>query len=264
MPPHEYTQGLIHIHSNHSFDGQCTYAQLRELFIAQGLRFACITEHIEGLNQPAIDRIIQQCQAASDASFLFIPGLEMDRFRVIFLGLDPVRVDFSSDRATFNTLRSAARLCILAHPVKARFTYPDWLIDACDGIEIWNARHDGFHCIRPQNERLFRTLCQRKPNPIKLAGLDLHAPSDFRPLTVRLQYAGPLTAPYVLDQLQHSLIDICKSGQPIDTLGPLSRLAHRNRIRMMDLLHALHKTVAHWGLPLPGPLKRVARRMAEG
>lgn len=264
MPPLEGTHGLIHIHSNHSFDGQCTYAQLRELFIAQGLRFACITEHIEGLDQPAIDRIIEQCHAASDAAFLFIPGLEMDCFRVIFLGLDPVRVDFTTDRTTFDTLRSASRLCILAHPVKTRFTYPDWLIDACDGIEIWNARHDGFHGLRPQNERLFRTLSQRKPNPVKLAGLDLHTPSDFRPLTVRLQQPGPLTAAYVLDQLQHNRIDICKSGQPIDTLNTLTRIAHRNRIRMMDLLHALHKTVAHWGLPLPRPLKRAARRMAEG
>lgn len=264
MPPLEGCHGLIHVHSGHSFDGRCTHAQLRELFLDQGLRFACITEHIEGLDQPAIDRIIEQCRTASDASFLFIPGLEMDCFRVIFLGLDPVRVDFSSDRTIFHSLRSHARLCILAHPVKARFAYPDWIIDACDGIEVWNARHDGFHGIRPQNARLFRALCQRKPNPIKLAGLDLHAPADFRPLTVRLQNAGPLTASCVLDQLQHGLTDICKSGQPIDTLGTLARLRHRNRIRMMDLLHAAHKTVANWGLPLPAPLKRVARRIVEG
>ncbi len=256
--------GVTHVHSTRSFDGQCSYAELRRLFQSQNLDFACITEHIETLDQAAINRIIDECRSHSDGDFLFVPGIEMDCYRVNFMGLAAGTIDFTSDRTVFDSLRSLSRLCILAHPVKSRFTYADWILQAADGLEIWNTRHDGFHDLRPQNAQLYRRLLIDKPDAIKLAGIDLHAPGDYRALTMHLVITGDLTEATVLGQIQQNRTQILKAGRPIDAVSLIARLAHRTRIRIMDRLQAVHRQMTDRGLAIPRPIKRIARRLAQG
>ena len=90
--PHKPLRGIVHAHSTRSFDGSCDYAALRELFVAGGLDFVCMTEHIEYLDQGDVDAILADCEAHSDARFVFVPGIEMDCFVVYFLGVSPKRL----------------------------------------------------------------------------------------------------------------------------------------------------------------------------
>ncbi len=42
-------KGIAHVHSDISYDGEPSYAKLRQYFLGKGLNFALITKHIEHL-----------------------------------------------------------------------------------------------------------------------------------------------------------------------------------------------------------------------
>jgi len=230
----------------------------------RGLQFIGITEHIEHFTQADIDHVLEECYAHSDASFVFVPGIEMDCFVVYFLGLAPVRVDFTSNRSVFDSLRSASRLCVLSHPVKARFSYPQWVLDACDGVEVLNTKHDGHHYFRSGSERLLRRVRRQKPATIAVAGMDFHGPKNFSDVQLELRQPGPLSERAVLDALAAGQFDIVKGGTTLATVGPAGRLMRRGRIATMDVAHGLHRVVGQSGLRVPRGLKGVLRRLLEG
>lgn len=257
-------RGTVHAHSTRSFDGRLSYAELRIFLESRRLRFACITEHIEKLTQDDIDRIVSECRAHSDSSFVFVPGIEMDCFFIYFLGLRPVTVDFTSNRTIWESLRRASRLCILSHPVKARFEYPEWLVDACDGVEILNTKHDGHHYFRRNSERLLGAIRQRRPSAIGLAGMDFHGPKDFSAIHLRLTRGGPLSEDLVLDCLVSGAFEIFKGDRPLAAIGRARRAIGRGRIAGMDMAHATHRLLSRAGFQVPSGIKRAIRAIMEG
>ena len=258
------SRGTVHVHSKRSHDGRLSYPELRAFLAGRGLRFACMTEHIEGLTQGDLERIIAECRTHSDGEFAFVPGIEMDCFVIYFLGVRPVSVDFSSTRAIFDSLRPASRLCILSHPVKARFEYPRWVLDACDGVEILNTKHDGHHYFRRGNERLLQTVRRRQPAAVGLAGMDFHEAKNFSDVHLRLNLSGTLREDAILDSLVAGDFEIFKGSEPLASLSPLRRALGRGRIVAMDAAHAMHRALARRGLHLPPALTRTLRRVVEG
>ena len=172
-------RGIVHAHSTHSFDGFCSYEELRELFRGAGLHFACMTEHIEHLDQGKIDEIIRDCRRHSDDEFLFVPGIEMDCFTIYFLGISPTKVDFGDDRSIHASLRRNSRLHVLSHPIQARFSYPEWILRDCDAVEIMNVKHDGGFYLRPQSVRLLESIRESRPEVQGLIGMDFHHPREY-------------------------------------------------------------------------------------
>lgn len=172
-------KGIVHAHSTYSFDGQCDYSELRNLFRGAGLDFACMTEHIEHLDQHDIDEIIRECRAYSDEKFLFIPGIEMDCFVIFFLGIQETKVDFTNNRTIYRSVRPNTALCVLSHPIKADFSYPDWVLRDCDAVEVLNAKHDGKFYFRPQSGQLLATIRGKRPEVQPLVGMDFHYPAQL-------------------------------------------------------------------------------------
>jgi hypothetical protein len=257
-------EGTVHAHSTHSYDGRLTYPELREFFGSRGLQFVCMTEHIEYLGQGDVDRIIDDCRANSDGDFLFVPGIEMDCFVIHFLGVDHTTIDFATNRAIFDSLHAVARLCVFAHPVKARFSYPQWLIDRCDGVEVLNTKHDGQHYFRPQSEALHRRVLKDRPRAVRLAAMDFHGPKDFSAVRMRLSRQGELTESFVLDALADGAFEVFKNSERMDDYGYLRRGLARTRIRLMDAAHGIHRRVADRGIAVPSGLKRTLRKLFEG
>ena len=70
-------QGVLHIHSTYS-DGEFTLAELREIYLAAGCRFACVTDHADAfaLDPERLDAYRRECDARSDERFCFIAGLD--------------------------------------------------------------------------------------------------------------------------------------------------------------------------------------------
>lgn len=257
-------RGFAHCHSNYSYDGKYSYAKLRELFLQKGLDFVCITEHIEYLDQVKIDAIIDDCRANSDHQFLFIPGIEMDEFVIYFVGIDHVNVDFSSSKSVFDSLLSVANLCVFSHPIKAKYRYPSWLMELCDGVEIWNTKHDGIHYPRKQSLSLLQLVRKKRPQALSLVGMDFHNKRDLSPANIQLQNYGQLTEDFVLNEIKQGRFMVCKDQQNIDSISSIKKELIWFRIALMDMAHSLHLTLANRGIVIPQSLKRRLRKIMEG
>jgi hypothetical protein len=257
-------RGLAHAHSTRSFDGALTYAELRRTFRGAGLDFACMTEHIEELTQPDVDAIIADCRAHSDGEFLFIPGIEMDCFTIYFLGLSAATVDFRDNRTIFDSLRPHARLCVLSHPIKAGYRYPDWVVRQCDAVEILNTKHDGRFYFRPQSERLLARVRRSRPEVVPVVGMDFHQPDQLAPIHMRLTEAGPLTGDFVLGALARGHVDFYDGERRMRDVGAVARGVARARIHAMDAAHAANRWLRRRGIKLPKVIRQALSRTLEG
>ena len=256
--------GLVHAHSTYSFDGHLSYPELKEFFLTKGLSFASMTEHIEYLDQGQIDGIIADCRKYSDKDFVFIPGIEMDCFFIYLLGVDSVTVDFTDNHSIFRSLHEKAKLCIFSHPIKAKYHYPPWLIDICDGVEVLNTKHDGQHYLRPQSERLYRKIKQARPDAIAVAGMDFHSKKNYSNVRIRLTEKGPLTEDFILRCLSNKHFTLVKNDTPFTDFSFIQRNAARARIYAMDFAHNVHKKMAESGVTVPKGLKKFMRQIMEG
>ena len=257
-------RGIVHAHSTRSYDGKHDYSQLRDIFTGLGLQFACMTEHIEYFRQRQIDLVLEDCARHSDSRFLFVPGIEMDCFVVYFLGLAPTDVDFQSNHSIFASLRRSSALCVLSHPIKAEFTYPDWVLNDCDAVEVLNSKHDGRFYFRPESESLLRRVRRMRPGVVPLIGLDFHESQQLCGLHIRLRNEGPLTQAFVLDQLKSGQVSFFNGEQPLDDIGAAARMYLRSRIRIMDVSHRLHRGLRQSGIRVPRGLRRVLSGILEG
>jgi hypothetical protein len=257
-------RGVAHVHSTRSFDGKCSYAELREILSGAGLHFACMTEHIEGLTQGDIDAILEDCAQHSDDRFLFIPGIEMDCFTIYFLGIGPTRVDFASNQSIYASLLPRARLCVLSHPIKAAYEYPDSILDQCHGVEILNAKHDGKFYFRPGSERLLRRVRRDRPGVVPLVGLDLHFPGQLCPIHMRLRQAGRLRPDFVLEELTAGRVDFYDGDTRLDSLPSWNRAYRVSRMQLMDFSHFVHRSLTRIGVRVPRSLRRPLSRFLEG
>ena len=256
--------GISHAHSENSFDAHCTYPELRLLFMSKGLNFACMTEHIEYLEQSDIDRIVRQCREASDDQFLFIPGIEMDCWVVYFLGIKDPKVDFADNRTIYESLKTQSRLCVLSHPIKAKFSYPDWILTDCDAVEIMNNKHDGKFYFRPQSEALLRRIRQTKPDVVPIVGMDFHAPEQLCDVHMRLTREGPLDADFILGEIRAARIEVFAGHKRLTDLGVAGRMLGRARIYLMDLAHFVHRTIRKGGFRIPRAIRKPLSRLLEG
>ena len=257
-------RGFAHCHSKKSYDGQYTYPQLRDIFIKNNLNFVCITEHIEYLDQDKIDAIIIECRQNSDGKFLFIPGIEMDEFVVYFIGIEHASIDFTSSKTIFESLSLVAKLCVFSHPIKAKYKYPQWLIELCDGVEIWNTKHDGVHYPRRQSLNLLNKVKQIKPNAVPIAGMDFHSISDLSPANIQLLKTGELTEDFIINEIKEGRYNICKDKEDIREITFIKRVFLWTRITLMDQAHLFHVFVSKKGFKVPKVIKRIARKLMEG
>ena len=264
MSPTRLHEGTVHAHSTNSYDGTMSYPQLREFFHARGFAFVCMTEHIEELGQADIDRIVVDCRRHSDERFLFVPGIEMDCFVIYFLGIDHVQVDFASNQTIFDSLARVASMCVLSHPVKAGFEYPEWVRHRCDAVEVLNTKHDGHHYFRPESEELHRSIARDRSDVVRLAGMDFHSPKEWCDVRLRLSREGPLTEAFVLGELRAGAFKVLKGARAMDDYGVVERTLARGRTRIMDVAHGVHRTMTRNGIRVPSPLKRRLRRFLEG
>lgn len=264
MQKEKLFRGFAHCHSNISYDAKLSYPQLRDTFMQQGLDFVCMTEHIEKLKQADIDKIIHECRSNSDNEFLFIPGIEMDVFVIYFLGIKPLAVDFTSSRTVFDSLHQNARLCIFSHPIKASYTYPSWLIELCDGVEIWNTRHDGNFYPRKQSLKLLSEVKKTRKHALALAGMDFHKKTDLSAANFQLNTAGELTEQFVLEQIANGNYTIYKNDIPTDSITAIKKQFYWFVIFMMDNAHLLHKFITNKGMTIPKPIKKIFRILLEG
>jgi hypothetical protein len=209
--------GVGHLHSQYSYDGKLSLTELREIFIAKGVRFALMTEHTDELTADAARSFIDDCRTASDDSFIFIPG-----FEVPYLGTHILVIGARQYYENAQTAELLAKwkadgaLLIMAHPHRNGYKTDAFLKENLDGVEIWNSQYDGIHAPRAQAWHLREQL-----GIMAYGSIDLHRRAHANGPQLIMNVAA-LNQDEIMAKLRAGEFFIIRNGVSIDSNGRLT------------------------------------------
>ena len=262
------SKGALHIHSLYS-DGEWSLAELRELYLRDGCCFACVSDHADAFDAERARAYVAECARLSDASFLFVPGLEFsctERLHIVGYGVtaltsevDPVKV--------MEHISAWGGVSVIAHPKDTHFPWIEQFERLPDGLEVWNSKYDGRYAPRPATFRLLERLRARRPDVRAFYGQDLHWRTQHRRLFVQLD-TGLVSAASVLDALRRGAFRGYKDGLWLpsdgvipDTLMHEMERVHRRSDHIRRMLKTVKRAADRLGLRLPSTVKAQARRV---
>jgi len=258
--------GVLHMHSTHSYDGKVSLATLKELLMAEGISFACMSEHTDELTPEGADAFVAECAALSDTQFCFIPGFEVPYkdAHILMLGCTEFYGQVA-DAAQLRAWREAAQLTLLAHPVRNRFLLDEPMRDVIDGVEIWNQQYDGKRAPRQRAYDLLAKLRTERTGLIATGGLDLHRPEHLTFPRVTLE-ASSCTQSALMKELQRGRFTFGNTHYTVPAKGEWAR-AGTLSVRMQSacsicvigLGKRMNRALAALGLSFPKWLTRAIR-----
>ncbi len=186
--------GIVHVHSDYSHDGRDSLEVLQVFAAERGIAFVGLTEHAEDFDAARFDRYREHCRRASVGGVRLIPGLEfrfegLPGLHVLALGLE-AWIEPHTPEEFVAIVPRVSGFSIVAHPRLARYSVPDAVAAAIDGIEVWNAAYDTRYLPDPQAIRLLQRLQREHPRLVGVAGLDQHDAGNDRETRVLLRTQG--------------------------------------------------------------------------
>lgn len=173
-------RGIYHTHSTYSHDGTFTLPELKKLLMDRGYQFAIMTEHAEDLNPGSYQLFYEECIRLSDASFLFIPGLEVPYEGKVHVGCFPSAAQYDVVplyREGISAMRDRGATTIYHHPSKQQYYMNDDFRSLLDGVEVWNSRYEGNVIPSKKTVAFVNTFFKREG--LLMGGLDLHTKSQW-------------------------------------------------------------------------------------
>jgi len=169
-------EGILHAHSEYSYDAKVPLEVLKAAFLKEGFRFACMTEHTDDLSPEAAQAFIHACERLSDENFTFLPGFEMPYLNthILLLGVHHYTFDQHDLRGSLERATAQGARAVIAHPYRNGFRVDDVMHTYCIGAEVWNSQYDGKQFPRPWAISWFRKLRKHHSNFYAFGGMDLH------------------------------------------------------------------------------------------
>jgi PHP domain len=168
--------GLLHAHSRFSYDGEHTLKDLAAIARGRSFDFIGMTEHAETLDRDQMHEFVRECRTLSDQGFLVIPGVEFvcaGDLHILGFGIE--QLTDSKDAVTVaRFIQQQDGLAVVAHPSRNGYKIPEEVWAAVDGIEIWNARYDGWFVPNDYAIALWKQRKRGGGAPIAIGGQDLH------------------------------------------------------------------------------------------
>jgi hypothetical protein len=261
-------QGALHIHSTYS-DGEFTLAELRELFIAAGCRFACVTDHADWFDDARLADYRRECSERSDDRFRFIAGLEYEcvgRMHVLGYGVT-TQIDSTDPEQVIARIQTLGGIAVIAHPKETAFADIEGFDRLPHGIEVWNSKYDGRYAPRPGTFALLERLKKRRSDMCAFYGQDLHWRRQYRQLFTVVE-SDVLARDAVLAALAEGRYIGVKENQtlPSDGVLPpllLARFARANSRsqRMRTWVRRIKGWADGAGIAVPAAIKTQLRRM---
>jgi hypothetical protein len=242
---------------------------LRDLFLAEGCAFVCMTDHAEYFDAEKLKAYFDDCEAHSDSRLHFVPGLEYEcEKRMHILGYGASRLANSLDpQEVIRHIEGHGAISVIAHPKDEFFDWIESFQTLPRGIEAWNSKYDGRYAPRPGTFALVQKLRQRKSEMHAFYGQDLHWKKQFHNLFVDVN--SPSAQP---DDILQALSSGSFHGQkdelslPSSGIVPQELLAefeqtHARSYRMWQLLKRGKSALDRLGLSVPEPIKAQLRRI---
>jgi len=260
-------KGALHVHSVYS-DGEFTLAELREIFLAAGCRFAFVTDHAEAFDEKKVTEYVGECARLSDDRFVFVAGLEYEceqRLHVIGYGTTTVTTE-KSPPAVFRHIARAGGVSVIAHPKTVAFRWIETFDELPAGIEVWNSKYDGKYAPRAETFLLLHRLQSRQPAVRAFFGQDLHWRTQPRVLFVETE-AAVATSDLLLQALAagqfvgvKGALRLPASGEIAPELLDRFRRVNARSARIKSVLSTVTRTAKRLGATVPAPIKAQLRR----
>jgi hypothetical protein len=213
---------------------------------------------------------VAECDALSDAEFLFIPGFEVPyrRAHILMLGARTFHGQYAPTVDALDPWCAAAACVVLAHPVRNQFVVEPALATRLQALEVWNQQYDGKRVPRVRSLSLYQELKAHREDLRALGGVDLHR-SEHVGAPVLTLSVDTLTADAVLGKITQGAFTV--SSEQVWFYGSLPDAAEvAATVRWQSHLSVciitigkwVNATLARWGIRLPkGLAKRVRRSL---
>ena len=204
--------GILHVHSNLSYDGRNTLAEIASLARRRGYRFVGMSEHSDTFEPQKMAYLVAECGRLSDASLLMVPGLEFtcdNRLHLLALGIEQY-TDATNPALVARFVKEQGGVVVLSHPSRYGYQIPSGLEMLLDGIEVWNAGYDGRFLPNDRSIRLWEALHARNTSLRAFGSQDLHAIENHRHVMVNVQ-CEELTRDSILKSLSEGSFVISNS-----------------------------------------------------
>ncbi len=187
--PERRIKGVIHFHSNYSYDGRDNIRDIVAFLKSRGCSFVFLTEHDDDFNEEKMERFVEECEATSSRGFLVVPGIEFrcrNKVHILGLGLRKfVRREDPEGVATW--IRDNGGKAVIAHPIKYQQNIGPKLINLVNGVEIWNSHKDSRFIPNYRMLELFRIWKKINPLIIPICGSDNHGVIDNYPIICNIK-----------------------------------------------------------------------------
>jgi hypothetical protein len=261
-------KGAIHVHSTYS-DGEFTLSELKEIFIAAGCSFVCMTDHAEYFDSAGMEAYKGECRELSDDKFQFIPGVEYtcrERMHILAYGITRA-VTTTEPQEVIRHIKSEGGLAVIAHPMDSAFSWIESFETLPDGIETWNSKYDGRLAPRPATFALLNRLQKRAPRMRAFYGIDLHWKKQSRAL-FNIVGCDSLEPEKVLAAMadgnyfaSKGELDLPSNGQlPEPLINEFERVQKRYA-RKRQMIKKTKRLIDRFGITVPAPLKAQLRRI---
>lgn len=274
-------RGILHCHSNYSYDAKLSLSELRTLCIKNGVQFVCMTEHTDELTRERAMAFVAECEKLSDATFRFIPGFEVpykvnvaDRegalghrhAHILMIGMREFFDRYAPNIEVLKRWTEKSAFVVLAHPVRNLFKVDDGLLGEIDALEVWNQQYEGKQVPRIRSLKLLEELRKKKPQLIATGGVDLHRSEHMGSPLVTLS-VDELSETKIIEKLKiGAFIVASRHAHFYGTLPDVEEKIRMYRMRshisvcIITLGKLVNKTLASLGLSLPKSLKQKVRR----
>jgi hypothetical protein len=169
-------KGLVHVHSNFSYDGVHSVDELAEFGRRCGYSFMAMSEHSDTLDPERMAVYVKECQRVTGDDFVMIPGIEFTcegNLHVLGLGLREY-TDLREPGRVAEFVRERGGVPVVAHPSRYRYRIPSTLAPVLGGIEVWNAGYDGRFVPDDCSLKLLKEFRKHNESIMAFAGQDLH------------------------------------------------------------------------------------------
>ncbi len=208
-------RAACHVHSNWSYDGKWSLAEIAAGFVKRGYQAVMLTEHDRGFDEERRLEHREACSSASSSEILLVPGIEYSDARNCVHVLVWGDVPFIGENSETGKVLAAAAafrgVSVLAHPSRKqawRCFDPIWGGQLL-GIECWNRKTDGW-APSPDAKPLLTTT-----GVLPFVGLDFHERRQFFPLATILEIEAPISEFGILESLHAKRCSSEAFGIPI-------------------------------------------------
>jgi hypothetical protein len=221
--------GIVHVHSTFSYDGEHTLAELAAFGRQCGYSFIGMAEHSNTFDDAKMKAFVEECRGLSDGGFLLIAGIEFScegDLHLMGLGIK----EFTSVRdpiAVARFIREQGGLAIVSHPSRYGYEIPQELVGEIDGIEVWNASNDSRFMPDGQVIDLWRRLKRHNRALAAFGGQDLHRITRQRHVKLVLDGQGELTSERILASLRRGKFIVSNRYLRVDGGQPPGRTRQR-------------------------------------